>query len=63
VPHAARTSEQLLDSAQEYIRPLIGMIDELNQASAEDELRVIRQQLTRLVFRAQPLDRSNNRSL
>ena len=37
------------------------MFDELNEASAEDELRVIRQHLTRLVFRAQPLDRSNKR--
>ena len=40
---------------QEYIRPLIGMIDELNEVGAEDELRVIRQQLSRLLFRAQPL--------
>jgi len=51
----AQTPEQLLELTQEYIRPLIGMIDELNEAGAEDELRVIRQQLTRLVFRAQPL--------
>jgi len=27
--------------AQEYIRPLIGVIDRLNEADAEDELRVI----------------------
>ena len=40
---------------QEHIRPLIGMIDRLNEAGAEDELRVITRQLTRLVFRAQPL--------
>jgi hypothetical protein len=31
------------------------MIDRLNQAGAEDELKVISRQLTRLVFRAQPL--------
>jgi hypothetical protein len=54
----AQTPEQLLELTQEYIRPLIGMIDELNEAGAEDELRVIRQQLTRLVFRAQPLPRA-----
>ena len=51
----AQTPEQLLELTQEYIRPLIGMIDELNEAGAEDDLRVIRQQLTRLVFRAEPL--------
>jgi hypothetical protein len=51
----AQTPVQLLELAQEHIRPLIGMIDELNEVGAEDELRVIRQQLTRLVFRAQPL--------
>jgi hypothetical protein len=39
----AQTPEQLLELTQEYIRPLIGMIDELNEAGAEDELRVIRQ--------------------
>ena len=54
----AQTPEQLLELTQEYIRPLIGMIDELNEAGAEDELRVIRQQLTRLVLRAQPLPRA-----
>ncbi len=54
----AQIPEQLLELTQEYIRPLIGMIDELNEAGAEDELRVIRQQLTRLVFRAQPLPRA-----
>jgi hypothetical protein len=31
------------------------MIDELHEVGADDELRVIRQQLTRLVLRAQPL--------
>ena len=51
----AQTPEQLLELTQEHIRPLIGMIDELNEVGAEDELRVIRQQLTRLVFRAEPL--------
>jgi len=54
----AQTPEQLLELTQEFIRPLIGMIDELNEAGAEDELRVIRQQLTRLVLRAQPLPRA-----
>ena len=54
----AKTGEQLFERTQEHIRPLIGMIDELNEAGAEDELRVIRQQLTRLVFRAQPLPRA-----
>jgi hypothetical protein len=51
----AQTPEQLLELTQEHIRPLIGMIDRLNEAGAEDELRVITKQLTRLVFRAQPL--------
>jgi len=51
----AQTPEQLLELAQEYIRPLIGVIDRLNQADAEDELRVISKQLTRLCFRVQPL--------
>ena len=51
----AKTGEQLFERTQEHIRPLIGMIDELNDVGAEDELRVIRQQLTRLVFSAEPL--------
>jgi hypothetical protein len=51
----AKTGEQLFERTQEHIRLLIGMIDELNEVGAEDELRVIRQQLTRLVFRTQPL--------
>jgi hypothetical protein len=51
----AKAGEQLFERTQQYIRPLIGMIDELNEVGAEDELRVLRQQLTRLVFRAQPL--------
>jgi len=50
-----QTPEQLLALSQEHIRPLIAMIDRLNEAGAEDELRVITKQLTRLVFRAQPL--------
>ena len=54
----AQTPEQLLELTQEHIRPLIGMIDRLNQAGAEDELKVISRQLTRLVFRAQPLPRA-----
>ena len=54
----AQTPEQLLELAQEHIRPLIGVIDRLNEANAEDELRVINKQLTRLVFRAQPLPRA-----
>ena len=36
----AQTPEQLLEQAQEHIRPLIGLIDRLNEANAEDELRV-----------------------
>jgi len=52
---ASADPEQLLDLTQEHIRPLIAMIDRLNQAGAEHELRVITKQLTRLVFRAQPL--------
>ena len=55
---SAQTPEQLLEQAQEYIRPLIGVIDRLNEADAEDELRVINKQLTRLCFRVQPLPRS-----
>jgi hypothetical protein len=51
----AQTPEQLLELTQEHIRPLIAMIDQLNEAGAEHELRVITKQLTRLVFRAQPL--------
>jgi hypothetical protein len=48
----AQTPEQLLELAQEHIRPLIGVIDRLNEAYAEDELKVISRQLTRLYFRA-----------
>ena len=51
----AQTPEQLLELTQEYIRPLIPLIDRLNEAGAEDELRVISKQLTRLSFRVQPL--------
>jgi hypothetical protein len=51
----AETPEQLLELAQEYIRPLIGVIDRLNEADAEDELQVISKQLARLSFRVQPL--------
>jgi hypothetical protein len=47
----AQTPEQLLEVAQEHIRPLIRVIDQLNEADAEDELRVISRQLTRLCFR------------
>jgi hypothetical protein len=31
---SAQTPEQLLELAQEYIRPLIGVIDRLNEAAA-----------------------------
>jgi len=48
----AQTPERLLELAQEHIRPLIGVIDRLNEAYAEDELKVISRQLTRLYFRA-----------
>jgi hypothetical protein len=51
----AKTGEQLFERTQEHIRPLIAMIDELNEVGAEDELRVIGKQLARLVYRAQPL--------
>ena len=51
----AQTPEQLLELAQKYIRPLIEVIDRLNEAGAEDELRVISKQLTRLCLRVQPL--------
>ena len=51
----ARTPEQLFELTQEHIRPLIGLIDLLNEVGAEDELSVISKQLTRLVYRAQPL--------
>jgi hypothetical protein len=50
-----QTPEQLLEQAQKHIRPLIGVIDRLNEANAEDELRVINRQLARLSFRVQPL--------
>ena len=52
-----QSPEQLLELAQEYIRPLIGVIDRLNEADAEDELRVISKQLTRLCLRVQPPQR------
>jgi len=51
----AQTPEQLLELAQEHIRPLIGVIDRLNEADAEDELRVISKQRPRLCFSVQPL--------
>ena len=51
----AQTPRQLLELAQESIRRLIGVIDRLNEANAEDELRVINGQLARLCFRVQPL--------
>src|SRR5262249_14103838 len=47
----AQTPQQLLGLAQEHIRPLIGVIDRLNEADAEDERRVISKQLTRLCFK------------
>jgi hypothetical protein len=53
----AHTPEQLLELTQKHIRPLIGLIDRLNEAGAEDELRVINKQLTRLCFRVQPSDK------
>jgi hypothetical protein len=54
-PVPAKTPEQLLELAQKHIRPLIDVIDRLNEVGAEDELRVISKQLTRLCFRVQPL--------
>ena len=53
----AKTDEQLFERTQEHIRSLIAMIDELNEVGAEDELRVISKQLTRLCFRVQPSDK------
>jgi hypothetical protein len=53
----AMAPEQLFELTQEHIRPLIGLIDRLNEVGAEDELSVISKQLTRLVYRAQPLPR------
>src|SRR5262249_14803647 len=50
----AQTSEQLLELTQEHIRPLIGVIDRLNEAGAEEEGRVISKQPARLSFRAPP---------
>ena len=35
----AETPDRLLELTQEHIRPLIGLIDRLNEAGAEDELR------------------------
>ena len=55
----AQTPEQLLEVTQEHIRPLIGVIDRLNEANAEQELRVISKQLTRLCFRVRPLPSDN----
>jgi hypothetical protein len=49
----AQTPEQLFEMAQEHIRPLIEVIDRLNEADAEDELAVISKQLTRLCLRVQ----------
>jgi hypothetical protein len=57
----AETPERLLELTQEHIRPLIGLIDRLNEAGAEDELRVISKQLTRLSFRVQPLSSDSAR--
>jgi len=42
----AQSPDQLLEVAQEHL------IDQLNEADAKDELRVISKQLTRLCFRA-----------
>jgi len=50
---SSSTPERLFELTQEHIRPLIAMIDRLNEAGVEDELRVISKQLTRLVYRAQ----------
>src|SRR5262249_18045695 len=51
----AQTPEQLLELTQEHIRPLIGLIDRLNEAGAEDELRVISKHPPRLPFGVTPL--------
>jgi len=50
--------------SQEYIRPLIALIDQLNETGAEDELRVISKQLARLSFRiGAPLPSGKSRSV
>ena len=65
----AETAGSICLDAREldHLAPLLGFlgdelaelgvtrIDRLNEVGAEDELRVISKQLTRLVFRAQPL--------
>ena len=54
-----QTPERPFELTQEHIRPLLAMIDRLNEAGAEDEPRVISKQLTRLVYRAQLLPTGN----
>jgi hypothetical protein len=49
------SGKSLWTARLEHIRPLIPLIDRLNEAGAKDELKVISRQLTRLSFRAQPL--------
>jgi len=38
-----QTPERPFELTQEHIRPLLAMIDRLNEAGAEDELRVMRE--------------------
>ena len=52
LPHFSVSSAMSLPNSASQ-----GVIDRLNEVGAEDELRVISKQLTRLVFRAQPLPR------
>src|SRR5262249_31822602 len=42
----AKASEQLFDLSQEHIRPLIGLIDRLNEVGAEHELTLLWQILS-----------------
>jgi len=53
LPHFSVSSAMSLPNSASQ-----GVIDRLNEVGAEDELRVISKQLTRLVFRAQPLPRA-----
>ena len=53
LPHFSVSSAMSLPNSASQ-----GVIDRLNEVGAEDELRVISKQLTRLVFRAQPFPRA-----
>jgi hypothetical protein len=46
----AQSPEKLLEVAQDHIRPLIGVIDQLNEADAEDEPKGYQQTAHTAVF-------------